>query len=384
MTLQYSLTKEQEQLRQMLHEFADKVLAPRAIEVEASGEFFPREILDQMRDMNLLGIDIPPEYGGPGLDMLSCAIVMEEVSRGWFSAASYCVALGTGPILFSGTEEQRQKYLPGIVKGEITTAFALTEPEAGSDASQLQTTARREGDHYVIKGRKIFITNAHRADVLLTFARTDPQAARGKGVSIFLVDKGAPGLQIGQQFHTLGHGANPIWEVIYDDCHVPASSLLGVENEGFSYMQVGFAKTRTVYAARCVGLAQAALDYAAKYAQMRIQFGQPIAKFQAIRFKIADMATQIEAARHLVYRSAVLVEQQAADAPAVASMAKLFASDVAMFVATEAMQILGGHGYTKEYPIERLFREAKLLQIGEGTNEIQRLLISRHVLQSAS
>lgn len=384
MTSQYSLTEEQEALRATLREFGDKVLAPRAMETEAKGEFFPRDVLGQMRDLGLLGIDIPPQYGGPGLDLLSCAIVMEEVSRGWFSASSYCAAMGTVPILVSGTEEQKQKYLPGIVRGEVTTAFALTEPDSGSDASQIQTTARREGDTYLLKGRKIFITNAHRADVMLTFARTDAQAERGKGVSIFLVDKGAPGLEIGQQFHTLGQSANPIWEVIFDDCRVPVGSLLGKENEGFSYIQVGFARTRAVYAARCVGLAQAALDYAAKYAQARTQFGQPISKFQAIRFKLADMATQIEAARHLVYRAAVLVEAQAPDAPAIASMAKLFASDTAMSVATEAVQILGGHGYTKEYPVERFFREAKLLQIGEGTNEIQRILISRHVLHAAA
>lgn len=375
----YTLTPEQVELKKFAREVAQRHLVARADEVEKAGAFFPRDLIDLFRDLSLLGIDVPQEHGGQGLDVLTCALVMEEIARGWFSASSYPVAMGTGPILAAGTPEQKARYLSKIARGEVITAFALTEPDAGSDASGLRTVARRDGDAYVINGRKIFITNAHIADVLLTFATVDPHGERGKGVTLFLVDKGTPGLQIGHRFRTLAHEANPIWEVLYDDCRVPVDNRLGQEGEGFSYMQVGFAKTRALYAARCLGLAQAALDYAARYAEERVQFGQPIARFQGMRFKIADMATRVEAARHLVYRAASLVDERAPQAPAVASMAKLFASDTTVYVATEAVQILGGHGYTRDHPVERYFREAKLCQIGEGTNEVLRLLISRHV-----
>jgi alkylation response protein AidB-like acyl-CoA dehydrogenase len=373
----YALTQDQLDLRKATRTFAAEVLAPAAMETERTGRDFPSDVLKTMGQLGFLGLDIPKEYGGQGFDTLTAAVILEEMSGGWFSAASYAMTLASGPILAAGSDEQRRQVLPGMCRGELVTAFALTEPEGGSDAASLRTTATRDGSDYVIRGTKIFITNAHRADVVVAFVRTQPSAERGSGISIFLVEKGTKGLSIGQRFRTLGHSANPISEVVFDDCRVPARSLLGEEGKGFDYIRRDFAKIRAVYGARAVGVAQAAIDYALAYALQRNQFGQPIASHQGMRFKIADLVTKIEAARQLSYRAAVIADENGPDAPAAASMAKHFASDVAMEATSDAIQLMGGHGYLADHPLERLYREVKLFQIGDGTSEMLRILISR-------
>ena len=240
---------------------------------------------------------IPTEYGGLGLNIMECAIVLEELSSVWFSASTNAMTLLTGPLLAFGTEEQKQKYLPAIVSGDILTAFALTEPDAGSDASSIQSFARKDGDDWVINGRKIYITNGARADLIVLFARTDKTAPRGEGISLFLIEKGTPGFSVGQSYDMLAHTANPVAELVFDECRVPNSCILGKPGGGFKYMQVGFSKARATYGARCASVAQAALNYALNYMQTREQFGQPLASFQALRFRTAELYAKIEAAR---------------------------------------------------------------------------------------
>jgi alkylation response protein AidB-like acyl-CoA dehydrogenase len=375
---QYSLTEDQQALRQATRAFAHGVLFAAAAETEKTQAEFPSEMLLAMARQGLLGLDVPPEYGGQGFDTLTCAVILEEIAACWFSATIYAMNLATGPLLAAGSSQQKRRYLPEICAGHMVPAFGLTEPAGGSDAASIKTAARRDGSDYVLRGQKIFITNAHRAGVLIVFAKTDPDAPRGQGVSIFLVERGAPGLVIGQRFKTLGHAANPIWEVVFDDCRVPKEALLGREGEGFSYLQRDFAKIRATYGSRCVGVAQGALDYALQYAVERRQFGEPVASFQGIRFKVAELMAKIEAARQLSYRAAVVAEAMSPDAPVAASMAKLFASQVAVETTGEAIQLMGGHGLVTEHPLERYYREAKLFQIGDGTSEMLRLLISRH------
>jgi len=375
----YELTSEQLALRDAARKFAREVLHPVSMETEKAHRDFPSELLLQMGRLGYLGLDIPAEYGGQGLDTLSCGVILEEFSSRWFSAASYPMTLATGPILFAGTEEQKRHVMPRLCRGEIVTAFALTEPDGGSDAASIKTHARRDGDDYVINGRKIFITNAHRADVLVVFVRTDPKAARGGGISIFLIDKGTKGLVIGERYRTLGHQANGISEVIFEDCRVPKRALVGEEGKGFTYIQRGFAtKVRAVYGARCVGVAQGAMDYALQYANERRQFGQAVAAHQGNRFKVADLLSKIEAARHLSYRACVLAEREDEQGTVAASMAKHFGSNVCMEATSEAIQLMGGHGYIADHPLERYYREAKLFQIGDGTSELLRLLVSRY------
>lgn len=378
----YQLTEEQQELGHAARKFAHEVLAPAALTNEQVDAQFPQEMLQEMAKLGFIGLDIPREYGGQGFDTLTSGIILEEISGGWFSAASYCMTLATGPILAAGSEEQRRRYLPALCRGELVTAFGLTEPAGGSDAASITTYARKEGNGYVLNGRKCFITNAHRADVMVVFARTEKDARRGGGISIFLVDKGTAGFVVGQRYRALGHCANPIWEVMFDDCRVPADSLIGEEGEGFRYIQNDFSKIRAVYGSRCVGVAQSAINYALKYAADRVAFGQPIASFQGIRFKVADIVTKIEAARQLSYRACVVADRGGPEAPAAASMAKHFAADVCMEATSEAIQLMGGHGYIVDHPLERMYREAKLFQIGDGSSEMLRILISRFANQA--
>ena len=362
--------------RDVARRFAAERLRPVAAEVEESGKFFPRELLKEMAAARLLGLDIPTEYGGQGLNALACSVILEELAAGWFSATSYAAALSAGPILEAGSPEQKQRFLPGLARGELVSSFALTEPNAGSDAASLDTKANLVEGGFVLTGTKLFITNAHDADAVLVYAATKPDGHSRNNVSVFIVEKGAKGMRLGQHFKTLAHGANPIWEIVFDDCFVPLKNVVGPVGQGFGYMRRGFAKTRAFYGARCVGVAQAALDYACAYAQERHQFGQALSRHQGIRFKIADMQTSIEGARCLTYRAATLVDEDADDAPVAAAMAKLQAADVAMSVTSEALQIMGGYGYTRDHPLERYYREAKLFQIGEGSSEILRQVIS--------
>jgi alkylation response protein AidB-like acyl-CoA dehydrogenase len=379
--MQYQLTDEQLTLRKSVREFATRYLAPICEKTERAGAWMPDEVIDLLRTHDLVGVDVPEEYGGLGLDLISCCIVAEELSRVWFSASTYATPMVTGPIIASGTPEQRAAFLPKLASGEWIGAFALTESAAGSDAARLELRAERDGNDYVLNGNKIFITNAHRAHVFLVFARTAPAGDVG-GVTIFIVERDTPGLRIGQQFETLAHGANPIWEVLFENCRVSTNRILGAEHRGFEYVKGGFAKTRALYAARCLGTARGALEYSLGYVRERSQFGKELISFQATRFKLADMATALEASRHLIYRAATLVDTGDKDAVAVASMAKLMASQSAFKVCTEAVQLLGGHGYTKDHPVERYFRESKLFQIGEGTDEMQRLVIARHIARN--
>ncbi len=380
---QYALTGEQKALREATRKFAQGYLVGAAAKTEREGTDFPVSALQEMAKQGVLGLDVPAEYGGQGLDTLSCAVILEELAAGWFSSTIFAMNLATGPLLAAGSPEQKRRYLGGICNGTVVPAFALTEPAGGSDAANITTRVTREGDEYVLRGQKIFITNAHRADVIIVFARSSSDAPRGKGISIVLVEKGTKGLQIGQRFETIAHGANPIWEVVFDDCRVPKDNLIGGEGEGFTYIQRDFAKIRAVYGSRCVGVAQAAIDYALQYAVERKQFGQTVASFQGIRFKVAELITKIEAARQLSYRAAAMADEVHPEAPVAASMAKIFASAVAVEATGEAMQLMGGHGLLRLHPIERLYREAKLFQIGDGTSEVLKLLVSRHANRRA-
>jgi len=380
----YTLSEDQQALKAAARKFATEVLTAAAARTEAAGEDFPAGLLLEMGNLGFLGLDVPAEYGGQGLDTLSCAAILEELAGGWFSSTIYAMNLATGPLLAAGSTAQKMRYLPGICQGRMVPAFALTEAAGGSDAASITTRASRDGADYVLNGQKIFITNAHRADILIVFARSGTGEPRGKGISIFLVEKGTKGLMIGQRFKTLAHTANPIWEVIFDDCRIPRENLIGAEGEGFAYIQRDFAKIRAAYGSRCVGVSQAAIDYALQYAVERKQFQQPIASFQGIRFKVAELITKIEAARQLSYRAAVLTDMGDADAAVAASMAKIFASAVAVEVTSEALQIMGGHGFICDHPLERYYREAKLFQIGDGTSEVLKLLVSRFANRRAS
>lgn len=379
MDLRFS--EEQEMMRKMVREFAEEQIRPFIPAMEEE-ERYPREILKKMAELGLLGIPIPEEYGGAGMDFTSYIIAIHQLSR--VSATigvilSVHTSVGTNPILYFGTEEQKKKYIPKLAAGEYIGAFALTEAQAGSDASALRTRAVREGDSYILNGTKIFITNGGEADTYITFAVTNPDLG-AKGISAFIVEKDTPGLKIGKKEKKMGLHGSSTTEIIFDHARVPAENLLGQEGEGFRIAMANLDTGRIGIAAQALGIAEAALEYAVAYAKERHQFGKPIIQNQGIAFKLADMATEVESARLLVYRAASLKDQGEATGLA-ASMAKKFASDTAMRVTTEAIQVFGGYGYTKEYPVERLFRDAKITQIYEGTNQIQRKVIAKHLLK---
>lgn len=379
MDLRFS--EEQEMMRKMVREFAEEQIRPSIPAMEEE-ERYPREILRKMADLGLLGIPIPEEYGGAGMDFTSYIIAIHQLSR--VSATigvilSVHTSVGTNPILYFGTEEQKKKYIPKLAAGEFIGAFALTEAQAGSDASALRTRAVRDGDCYILNGTKIFITNGGEADTYITFAVTNPDLG-AKGISAFIVEKDTPGLKIGKKEKKMGLHGSSTTEIIFDHARVPAENLLGQEGEGFRIAMANLDTGRIGIAAQALGIAEAALEYAVAYAKERHQFGKPIIQNQGIAFKLADMATEVESARLLVYRAASLKDQGEATGLA-ASMAKKFASDTAMRVTTEAIQVFGGYGYTKEYPVERLFRDAKITQIYEGTNQIQRKVIAKHLLK---
>lgn len=371
-------TEEQEMMRKMVRDFAVSEIAP-FIEKMETGEF-PREILRKMGELGLMGIPVPEQYGGAQMDFTSYIIAINELSK--VSATigvilSVHTSVGTNPILYFGTEEQKQKYVPKLASGEYLGAFCLTEPSAGSDAASLKSRAVRNGDHYVINGSKVFITNGGEADVYIVFAKTQPELC-SKGVSAFIVEKNTPGLVIGKDEKKMGlHGSRTV-QLTFEDMRVPAENLLGVEGEGFKIAMAGLDTGRIGIAAQALGIAEAALLAATEYAKGRHQFGKPIAAQQGIGFKLADMATSVEAAKLLVYRAADL-RQRGLKCGMEASMAKLFATKTAVEVATEAIQVFGGYGYTEDYPVERYFRDAKVTEIYEGTSEIQRIVISKQL-----
>ncbi len=375
--MNFKLSEEHEMIRKMVRDFAENEVAPTAAERDEE-ERFDREIFDQMAELGLTGIPWPEEYGGIGSDYLAYVIAVEELSRVCASTGvtlSAHVSLASWPIYKFGTEEQKQKYLRPLARGEKIGAYCLTEPGSGSDAGAMKTTARRESDHYVLNGSKIFITNGGVAEIYIVFAVTDP-GAKHKGITAFIVESSFPGFKTGKKEKKLGIRSSPTTEVIFEDCIVPAENRLGEEGEGFKIAMMTLDGGRSGIAAQAVGIAQGAFDAAVNYAKERVQFGKPIIANQGISFKLADMATNIEAARLLTYQAAWL-ESEGLPYGKASSMAKLFAGDTAMKVTTEAVQIFGGYGYTKEYPVERFMRDAKITQIYEGTQEIQKLVISR-------
>lgn len=379
--MNFHFTEEQQMMRQMVREFAANEIAPFVEHMER-GEF-PRPILKKMAELGLMGITVPEQYGGAGMDFTSYIIAIHEISKVSATVGvilSVHASVGTNPILYFGTEEQKQKYVPKLASGEYLGAFCLTEPGAGSDAASLKTTAIRDGDHYVLNGSKVFITNGGEADTYIVFARTNPEEKGSKGVSAFIVEKHTPGLVIGKDEKKMGlHGSRTV-QLSFEDMRVPAENLLGQEGDGFKIAMANLDSGRIGIAAQSLGIAEAALEHATNYAKERIQFGKPIAEQQGVAFKLADMATNVEAAKLLVYRAAFL-RSNGMPCGKEAAMAKLFASKTAMENAIEAVQIFGGNGYTEDYPVERLFRDAKVCEIYEGTSEIQRLVISKHLFR---
>lgn len=373
-------TDEQIMMRNMVRDFAKEEITP-FIEKMERGEF-PREILNKMAGLGLMGITAPEKYGGSEMDFTSYITAIHELSKasGVIGVIlSVHTSVGTNPILNFGTEEQIAKYVPKLASGEYLGAFCLTEPAAGSDAGSLKTKAVLDNDEYVLNGSKVFITNGGEADTYIVFASTKPEAG-SRGISAFIVEKDFPGLIIGKDEKKMGlHGSRTV-QLTFDNMRVPAENLLGHENKGFSIAMANLNVGRIGIAAQALGIAEAAYEYSVAYAKEREQFGKPIAQQQGIGFKLADMATQVEAAKLLVYNAASLYSE-GKECNKEASMAKLFASKAAMDIAIEAIQVFGGYGYTEDYPVERLFRDAKVTEIYEGTSEIQRIVISKQLLK---
>lgn len=382
--MDYFLTEEQRMIKELAARIADEKIKPVAAELDEKEEF-PWELMRILGEADLFAVWVPEEYGGLGGGVFEQVLVVEELSRACSGVSvSYAAsALGSFPIIMFGTEEQKQRYLPDIASGKRLAAFALTEANAGSDVSGIATTAVLDGDEYVLNGTKQWITNGGEADIYTVIAVTDKEKGP-RGYSAFIVEKGTPGLSFGKKEKKLGIRASATREVIFDNCRIPKENLLGREGQGFIIAMKTFDKTRPGVAAQAVGIAQGALDEAVKYARERVQFGQPISSFQGIQFMLADMATQIEAARALVYSVARWIDSGAKDVSQAAAMAKVFASDVAMKVTVDAVQILGGYGYMREYPVEKMMRDAKITQIYEGTNQIQRSIIALDLIKKAA
>jgi len=373
-------TEEQEMMRKMVRDFAQKEVAPIAAEIDEKG-VVPFENIKKMAKLGLLGLTVSEQYDGCGADAISYVIAIEELAKACASTAIILAvqnSLVCAGIEKFGNEDQKQKYLRPLARGEKMGAFALTEPGAGCDAAAQATTAVRDGGHYVINGTKHFVTNGGFADVLIVLAMTD-KAQKSRGISAFIVEKGFPGFSVGKEEHKMGIRASNTCELVFTDMRVPAANLMGAEGQGFRIALAVLDGGRIGVAAQAVGIAQAALDAAVKYSKERMQFGKPICEFQAIQWMLADMGTRIEAARLLTYNAA-LKKQAGERFSKEASMAKLFASETAVWVVDRSMQIHGGYGYMTEYPIERYYRDAKITEIYEGTSEVQRMVISRALL----
>ena len=379
--MDFTFTDEQKQLRKSVREFAGDEIAPHVMEWDESSHF-PSEILPKLAEMGLLGVIFPEQYGGAGLGYIEYATVIEELARvdgsvGLFVAAHN--SLCSNHIYKFGSEEQKRKYLVPLAQGKKLGAWSLTEPEAGSDAGGTRTTAVRDSKGWILNGSKTFTTNGTYADICVAMAVTD-KSKDSHGISAFILEKGTPGFRPGKKENKLGMRASDTSEVIFTDCRIPGENLLGPEGEGFISSLKILDGGRISIAALGLGMAQGALEAATRYAKERKQFNQPIADFQAIQFKLADMATQVEAARLLVYQAAWLADQKNARFTREASMAKYFAGEVAVHVASECVQIHGGYGFIKDYPAEKYYRDSKLCTIGEGTSEIQKLVIARQLL----
>ncbi len=382
---QYDLTEEQRMLRDMVRRLAREKVEPGAGQRDEEGRF-DWSMVELLRENGLYGIDFPGAYGGSEAGMLALVIAVEELARVDASCALLIAdqELGSLPILLAGNEEQKGHYLPKLASGEWLASFALTEPAAGSDVARLRLRAKRDGDSFLLNGTKTFITNGGVADVLTVYAVTDPDEPTHKNAAVFIVEKGTPGFSVGKKENKMGIRWSETVELIFDDCRVPAENMLGADGEGFHVMMKTLDFSRLAVAAQALGIAAGALDYAIGYAKEREAFGKPIIQHQGIGFKLADMAMRTEAARQLLYKATTLFDVQpkdmsrlSAELIRMSSMAKCYCADVAMWVTTQAVQVLGGYGYIKEFPVERMMRDAKITQIYEGSNEIQRLVISK-------
>ena len=375
--MNFELTEEQNLIRDMVRTFAQTEVAPSAGERDEQ-EHFDRDLMfTRLADLGLTGIVFPEEYGGAGADYLSYAIAVEELSRVCASTGvtlSAHLSLCANPIYLFGTHEQKKQFLTPLALGEAMGAFGLTEPSAGSDAGGTRTVAVRDGDDWILNGTKIFITNAGEADIYVVFARTDKEAQKHHGISTFIVEKGTPGFSFGKKEKKMGIRSSPTMELVFENCRVPHENMLGEEGKGFKVAMKTLDGGRIGIASQALGIAQGALDATVAYTTQREQFNKPLSAFQGVQFQLADMATQVEAARLLVYNAAYRASAGLSYSQE-SAMAKLFASETAMKVTTQAVQLHGGYGYTREYPVERMMRDAKITEIYEGTSEIQRLVI---------
>jgi acyl-CoA dehydrogenase len=375
----FTLTDEQKEIQRLAHEFAEKEIRPKAWDYDRDATW-PQDIIEKAFEVGLMNSHIPEEYGGPGLDYLTGCLIEEELGWGCsgIGTSLMCNGLASAPVLIAGSEEIKKKYLGMLTEEPKLASFCLTEPDAGSDVSSMRTTAVKKGDHYVINGTKCFITNGSHASWYTVYAKTDKDAGH-RGISAFVVPRDADGVVVDKKEDKLGQRASDTAMISFHDVAVPAKNLLGEENKGFKLAMMTLDRTRPGVAAMAVGIARAAFEFAVEYAKERIQFGVPIAMHQAIQFMIADMATKVEAARLLTWKAASLLDQGKRNT-LVASHAKRFAADSAMEVTVDAVQVYGGYGFIKEYPVEKLMRDAKIMQLYEGTSQIQRLVIAREVL----
>jgi len=382
----YALSEEHEALREAVRQLADDKIAPYAAEVDEQARY-PQEAFDALTKADLHAVHIPEEYGGAGADAIATVIVIEEVARACASSSLIPAVnkLGTVPLLIVGSPDLKQRYLPLVARGDAMFSYALSEPEAGSDAAAMRTRAVRDGDSFILNGTKRWITNAGISRFYTVMAVTEPDAGPG-GISAFVVDNDDPGFSLGAPEHKLGIKGSPTRELYFDNCVIPADRMIGEEGSGFRTALATLDHTRITIAAQALGIAQGALDYAAGYVKERKQFGKAIAEFQGIQFMLADMAMKVEAARQLTYAAAARSEramhgEKVPDLTFISSACKCFASDVAMDVTTDAVQLLGGYGYVHDYPVERMMRDAKITQIYEGTNQIQRVVMARQLLK---
>ncbi|HEX2160668.1 MAG TPA: acyl-CoA dehydrogenase family protein [Thermoleophilaceae bacterium] len=375
----FTLTDEQKDIQSMAHDFAEKEMRKVAWELDKEGTW-PGEIIEKAWDVGLMNTHIPAEYGGPGLDFLTGCVIEEEIGWGCsgIGTSLMCNGLATAPIVLGGSEETKKKYLGMLTEAPKLASFCLTEPDAGSDVSGMKTTAVKQGDKYVINGSKCFITNGSHADYYTVYAKTDKEAGH-RGMSAFVVERNWDGVTVDKKEDKLGQRASNTATISFNDVEVPAENLIGEENKGFKLAMMTLDRTRPGVAAMAVGIARSAFEFATEYSKERVQFGVPIAMHQAIQFMIADMATKVEAARLLTWKSAALLDNGERNT-LVSSHAKRFAADSAMEVTTDAVQVYGGYGFIKEYPVEKLMRDAKIMQLYEGTSQIQRLVIAREVL----
>jgi len=378
--MQYGLTEEQKMLRDSIRELVMDKIEPRAMEIDEKAEY-PWDILEIFKENEIIGLPFEEKYGGQGADLMTLCVAVEEIAKVCLNSSLIlgCQELGSTPIKIAGTDEQKMKYLPPLASGEKLCAFGLTEPDAGSDAAAMKSRAEKKGDTYILNGSKCFITNGEIGDTYCIFAMTDPDKGV-RGISAFIVEKGWPGFEFGKIESKMGIRGSVQSELLFDDCEVPAENLLGKEGMGFKIAMMTLDRTRSSIGAQGVGVAGGALEYTINYMKERVQFGRPIASLQGLQFMVADLAMQVEAARQLVYRSACMVDNEELGFSGVSAMAKCFATDTAMKVTTECVQLMGGYGYMTDYPMERMMRDAKITQIYEGTNQIQRVVIARQLL----